>query len=39
MLGPIKQLIIGLLASIGNVSKDTKCIFLKNQQCMIQYTY
>ena len=34
----IKQVLIGLLASMRNISNHTKCISLKNQQCMIQPT-
>ena len=35
----IKQVFIGLLASIVNASNHTKCISLNNQQCMIQPTH
>ena len=35
MVGLIKQVFIGLLANIVNASNHTKCISIKNQQCMI----
>ena len=38
MFALIKQIFIGLLASIVNASNHSKCISLKNQQCMIQPT-
>ena len=38
MFGFIKKTFIGLLTSIVNVSDNTKCIFLSNQQCKIQPT-
>ena len=34
----IKQLFIGRLASITNTSNHSKCVFLNEQQCMIQLT-
>ena len=34
----IKQVFIGLLASIVDASNHTKCISLRNQQCMTQPT-
>ena len=38
MFGPIKQVFIGILASIVNTSSHTKCIYLKSKQCKIQAT-
>ena len=38
MLRLIKQLFMGLLINIINASNHTKCISLKDQQCMIQPT-
>ena len=38
MFGHIKQVFIGLLASIVDTSNRTKCISLKSKQCKIQHT-
>ena len=35
----IKQVLFGLLAGIVNASNHTKCISLRNQQCMTQATF
>ena len=37
-LGLIKQVFIGLIASIVNTSNHTKCISLRRKQCKIQPT-
>ena len=34
----IKKIFIGLLSSIVNASKHTKCVSVSNQKCMIQCT-
>ena len=38
MFGLMKQVFLGLLASIVNASSHAEGISLKNQQCMIQAT-
>ena len=38
MFGLTKQVFIGLLASIVNISNNKKCISLKSKQCKIQPT-
>ena len=38
MYGLMKEIIFGLLISIVNGSKHTKCVSLNNQKCMTQPT-
>ena len=38
MSGLIKKMFMGLLISIVNTSKHTKCVSLSNQNCMAQPT-
>ena len=37
--GLIKQVFIGLIASIVNTANHTKCISLRSKQCKIQATH
>ena len=38
MLRLIKEIFIGLLTSIVNISNEIKCVSFRNQKCMIQPT-
>ena len=38
MFGIIKEIFLGLLTSIVNASRHTKCVSLSDQKCKIQRT-